>query len=111
VDANDAPGRSCPVTYRYSPTVFRRPAEIEAETLYVIGALYGNPFALDAIDELAAGEQAVPTLVFNGDFNWFEVDPEGFAGLNARVLAHAAIRGNVETELATDDERAGCTTA
>lgn len=108
MDANDAPGRSCPVTYRYSPTVFRRPAEIEAETLYVIGGLYGNPFALDAIDELAAGEQAVPTLVFNGDFNWFEVDPEGFARLNARVLAHAAIRGNVETELATDDERAGC---
>ena len=49
-----------------------------------------------------------PTLVFNGDFNWFDVDPDGFARLNARVLAHAALRGNVETELATDDERAGC---
>jgi len=108
VDASDAPGRSCPVTYRYSPTVFQRPAEIEAETLYVIGGLYGNPFALDAVDELAAGEQVFPTLVFNGDFNWFNVDAEGFAQLNARVLAHVALRGNVETELATDDERAGC---
>jgi hypothetical protein len=108
VDANDAPGRSCPVAYRYSPADFRRPAEIEAEALYVIGGLYGNPFALDAILDLASQETPRPTLVFNGDFNWFDVDPDGFGRLNARVLAHAALRGNVETELATDDERAGC---
>ena len=108
MDANDAPGRSCPAGYRYSPAVFRRPAEIEAETLYVIGGLYGNSFALDAILDLASQETPRPTLVFNGDFNWFDVDPEGFARLNTRVLAHVALRGNVETEFATDDERAGC---
>jgi len=104
----DAPGRNCPLAYRYSPGVFRRPAEIEAETLYVIGGLYGNPFALDAILALAAAEPAPPRLVFNGDFNWFDADPEGFAGLNARVLEHVALRGNVETELAADDDDAGC---
>ena len=30
----DAPGRNCPFSYRYSPDVFRRLPEIEAETLY-----------------------------------------------------------------------------
>jgi hypothetical protein len=106
--APDAPGRNCPLSYRYSPQVFRRRPEIEAETLYVIGGLYGNPFALDAIRELAAQESPAPTLVFNGDFNWFEVDPGGFAALNARVLEHVALRGNVETELAGDGDEAGC---
>jgi hypothetical protein len=104
----DAPGRNCPLAYRYSPAVFRRRPEIEAETLYVIGGLYGNPFALDAILALAAAEPVAPRLVFNGDFNWFDVDPAGFAALNARVLEHAALRGNVETELAADDDTAGC---
>jgi hypothetical protein len=102
------PGRNCPLAYRYSPEVFRRQPEIEAETLYVIGGLYGNPFALDAILALAASEPAAPRLVFNGDFNWFDADPDGFARLNARVLEHVALRGNVETELATDDDAAGC---
>jgi hypothetical protein len=106
--APDAPGRNCPLSYRYSPDVFRRAPEIEAETLYVIGGLYGNPFALDAIVELAAQESPAPTLVFNGDFNWFDVDQGGFAALNARVLEHTALRGNVETELAGDGEEAGC---
>jgi hypothetical protein len=104
----DAPGRNCPLAYRYAPEVFRRTPEIEAETLYVIGGLYGNPFALEAILALAASEPVAPRLVFNGDFNWFDVDPEGFAALNARVLEHVALRGNVETELAGDDEAAGC---
>jgi hypothetical protein len=103
-----APGRNCPLSYRYSPEVFRRPPEVEAETLYVIGGLYGNPFALDAIVELAAQESPAPMLVFNGDFNWFDVDAGGFAALNARVLEHVALRGNVETELANDDLEAGC---
>jgi hypothetical protein len=106
--SRDAPGRNCPLSYRYSPDIFRRVPEVEAETLYVIGGLYGNPFALDAILELAAQETPAPTLVFNGDFNWFDVDPGGFAALNARVLEHVALRGNVETEIANDDAAAGC---
>ena len=106
--SRDAPGRNCPLSYRYSPDVFRRSPEIEAETLYVIGGLYGNAVALDAVVDLAAQESPAPTLVFNGDFNWFDVDPGGFAALNARVLEHVALRGNVETELAADDDEAGC---
>ena len=103
-----APGRTCPLAYGYAPSVFRRPAEIEAETVYAIGGLYGNPFALEAILAAAAAEPVAPMLVFNGDFNWFDAAPEEFATLNACVLRHVALRGNVETELAGDDDAAGC---
>jgi hypothetical protein len=104
----EAPGRNCPLAYRYSPDAFRRRPEIETEALYVVGGLYGNPFALDAILGLAASEPEPPRLVFNGDFNWFDADADEFARLNARVLEHVALRGNVETELASDDDGAGC---
>jgi hypothetical protein len=48
-----------------------------------------------------------PTLIFNGDFNWFNVDAESFTTINREVLRHIALRGNVETELAADND-AGC---
>jgi hypothetical protein len=106
--ADAIPGRSCPLSYRYSPAVFKRPADLETETLYVAGGLYGNVPALDAIDALMAAEPVAPTLVFNGDFNWFNTDDGSFENINHRVLAHRALRGNVETELAGGDGMAGC---
>jgi hypothetical protein len=104
--ARTRPGRSCPRHYRYSPAVFARAADLEAQSLYIVGGLYGNPFALDAVLAMARREGA--TLVFNGDFNWFNVDPAGFEGVNEAVLQHAALRGNVETEIAGEDSGAGC---
>ncbi len=47
------PGRSCPRHYRYSPAVFARAADIKAQSLYVVGGLYGNPFALETVLALA----------------------------------------------------------
>jgi hypothetical protein len=104
--AEARPGRVCPRHYRYSAAVFARPADFEAQTLYVVGGLYGNPFALEAALALAEKENA--TLVFNGDFNWFDVDPAEFRAVNEAVLEHVALRGNVETEIAGDDSGAGC---
>jgi hypothetical protein len=100
------PGRSCPRHYRYSPAVFARAADLEAQSLYIVGGLYGNPFALETVLVMARRESA--TLVFNGDFNWFNVDPAGFKSVNETVLQHAALRGNVETEIAGEDAGAGC---
>ncbi len=100
------PGRSCPRHYRYSPAVFARTADLEAQSLYIVGGLYGNPFALEAVLAMARREGA--TLVFNGDFNWFNVDPAEFEGVNETVLQHEALRGNVETEIAGEDSGAGC---
>lgn len=103
------PGRSCPLSYRYPPASFERPAELRAETIYVIGGLYGNLPALNAIMELADAEPIKPTLIFNGDFNWFNIDSENFSAINRQVLRHVALRGNVETELgAVDGTGCGC---
>lgn len=100
------PGRSCPPHYGYSPAVFARPADLRTRSLFIVGGLYGNPFALETVLALARRENA--TLVFNGDFNWFDADPVEFQTINETVLKHAALRGNVETEIAGEDEGAGC---
>ena len=104
--ARTRPGRSCPRHYRYSPAVFARAAELRAQSLFIVGGLYGNPFALEAVLAMARREGA--TLAFNGDFNWFNVDPAEFESINETVLRHAAVRGNVETEIAGEDSGAGC---
>ena len=102
------PGRACPLHYRYSPAVLARAPGLQCDTLYVVGGLYGNPQALAAVLQLAADEPAPATLAFNGDFNWFNCAADDFAVINSAVLSHAALRGNVETELAADDDAAGC---
>ncbi len=105
------PGRACPPHYGYSPRVFARPPEIATDTLYAIGGLYGNPYALDAIEAMAAAEPVAPTRVFNGDFHWFDAEPDLYGEIQRRVVAahgNVALRGNVETEIASDDDSAGC---
>jgi hypothetical protein len=99
----------CPADYRYPPSVFARPHEFTADTLYVVGGLYGNLPALDAIEELATAERGNVAIVFNGDFHWFDAETQWFSEIAARVAKHRAIRGNVETEIArTGDIGAGC---
>jgi hypothetical protein len=86
-----------------------KPAQLEADTLYVVGGLYGNPAALAAVLERADQEPGGPaTIVFNGDFHWLDVDPDDFRTISETVLAHHATKGNVEAELAAEDETAGC---
>jgi hypothetical protein len=101
-------GRSCPLAYRYQPEALAQPPRLEADTLYVVGGLYGNPAALRALLERADHEPSgPPTIVFNGDFHWLDVDPDDFQAISETVLAHHAIKGNVEAELASDED-AGC---
>jgi hypothetical protein len=100
-------GRICPQDYAYRPAVFARTPDLKAETLYVAGGLYGNLEALAAIKAMAGSEKA--TLVFNGDFHWFDADPDWFAEIERGVAPYRALRGNVETELARGiDVGAGC---
>jgi hypothetical protein len=96
------------VSYRYSPRVFDREPEIRAEVLYVVGGLYGNVEALAALAALQSREAAPSTVVFNGDFHWFDVAPADFGAVAAFVARHPATRGNVETEIAGEDSGAGC---
>jgi hypothetical protein len=108
MSADSRPGRSCPLAYRYAPASLARDPELVADALYVVGGLYGNRPALASVLELAAAERGRTAVVFNGDFNWFNVDPDGLESVNGTVLGHIALRGNVETELSADDPTAGC---
>jgi len=104
-----AAGRVCPADYGYAPSVFDRGPDLTAETLYVVGGLYGNLEALNAIDEMVAREAVPPTIIFNGDFHWFDAEPGWFASIDDRVARHHALRGNVESEIARPaDIGAGC---
>ncbi|SFL96357.1 hypothetical protein [Marinobacter zhejiangensis] len=108
----EQPGRSCPLAYRYRPEQLgEEPEDWSEDVLYVAGGLYGNPFALDAIEAMVAAERAQGRrvrLLFNGDFNWFNAREDLFHDINRRVLRHDAMLGNVEYELANPSEAAGC---
>lgn len=107
-DDAETAGRTCPLRYRYGAQAIAKAPPRSTETLYVIGGLYGNLPALEMIEQMAASEAGPVTLCFNGDFNWFNVDDEGFRAINQRVLCHQAILGNVEAELSSDGDEAGC---
>ena len=94
-------GRVCPADYRIAPNAFTGPCEHEADVLYVVGGLYGNPFALRAVEGLMAAEDpAHRTLaVFNGDMHWFDKAAENFEAIERAAAGHVLLVGNVEAEL------------
>lgn len=105
-------GRSCPLAYRYNPaSLCNEREQVNGDVLYVVGGLYGNPYALDEIEQMALAEERQGhrvTLVFNGDFNWFNTSDGLFREINNRVLDHTVSLGNVEYELANPSAGAGC---
>jgi hypothetical protein len=102
-------GRTCPADYGYAPSVFARAPDFSSETLYVVGGLYGNLAALAALEALAAAERSRSKIVFNGDFHWFDAEPDWFAAIERGVAPHRALRGNVESEIGrAKDIGAGC---
>ena len=99
----------CPADYRYAPSALNRTPDLTAEVLYVVGGLYGNLAALGEIERMAARERGRVTIVFNGDYHWFDAEPAWFAEIERGVARHYVMRGNVETEIARgDDIGAGC---
>lgn len=108
-ETESKPGRLCPADYAYPPSVFARAPDISTDVLYVVGGLYGNLAALDAVERLAGAERLPTTIVFNGDFHWFDADAEWFGEVERHLARYPALRGNVETEIARKaDIGAGC---
>ena len=99
-------GRVCPLHYRYSPTAMAVAPALETDSLYVVGGLYGNPEALDALEALA-GDEPQAHVIFNGDCHFFDHERASFEAIQDRVLAHELTAGNVEAELA-EPSHAGC---
>ena len=99
-------GRSGPLHHRYQPEVFAAPAPddlCDLEVLYGVGGLCGNLLALQAVLDLFDRDTGRKRLVFHGDFHWFDVDAARTDEIQHGVMAHRALRGHVETELALAD--------
>lgn len=76
------------------------------ETLYVVGGLYGNFQALQALKSLVEPEALV---VFNGDIHWFDASVESFVRIEEGIADYILLNGNVEVELARQEKsEAGC---
>jgi len=105
---HDAPGRTCPLSYRYAPGAFAGAPALTADTLWIAGGLYGNRYALQALLEAYGTEPGDKALVFNGDFHWFDAEAAEFELIDEAVAGFRSIRGNVETEIAAPADGAGC---
>lgn len=131
-------GRACPIDYRIAPDAFAGEPSCVCDVLYVVGGLYGNPFALDAIDKMVeeerralrggssepanerdglSGEVGKPgasadegvLVVLNGDVHWFDKTAENFANIERRIERYLPLVGNVEAELRRQvDVGVGC---
>ncbi len=106
-------GRACPADYRITPDAFAGAPQRDCDVLYVVGGLYGNPFALAAVDDLVAGEDADADVlvVLNGDMHWFDKTAENFESLEDCVAeaGYVPLVGNVEVELRRrEDVGVGC---
>ncbi len=99
---------ACPVAYHYRPEDLAGPPAFTCTTLYVVGGMYGNPHALDAVLARASAEPAPPEIVFNGDFHYLDVDPDVFRAVDDGVRAHHPTLGNIEYALGGDDDSLGC---
>ncbi len=101
-------GRACPADYRIAQDAFVGDPQRTCDVLYVVGGLYGNPFALSAVNDLVAqeGADAKSLVVFNGDMHWFDKTAENFAQLEERVAekGYVPLVGNVEAELCRQAE-------
>ncbi len=105
-----AAGRSCPISYRYTPASLATLATTDTDVLYCAGGLYGNLFALDALERLIATETSSVAVAFNGDFHWFDAQANAFLEVETRTSRDPRfyrLRGNVETEIAADEDN-GC---
>jgi hypothetical protein len=102
-----SPGRSCPLSYRYGADAFRAPA-LPADTLWIAGGLYGNRYALAALLDAFRAEPGDKALIFNGDFHWFDAEAREFELIDEAVSGFVALRGNVESEIASPADGAGC---
>ena len=86
--------------------------DTDCDVLYVVGGLYGNVAALDALEEGIERERRHGLAVevcFNGDFNFFNASTDAWARINqgVRALGHATA-GNVEREALNGDGGCGC---
>ena len=110
---NNIAGRVCPADYHIDDQAFSGDAEYSCDVLYVVGGLYGNPFALKAVDRLLEEERARAIMagapdakiatVFNGYMHWFDKTADNFESIERAAAKYTLLIGNVEAELRRED--------
>lgn len=105
-------GRSCPIDYVLTEDMFIENEVSDYNTIYVVGGLYGNIFALEEIENIVKngrknGEKSI--LVFNGDSHWFDKCEDTFFMVEKKIMNFITMQGNVEAEMTRDtDIGVGC---
>ncbi|GMH57363.1 hypothetical protein TL16_g02357 [Triparma laevis f. inornata] len=104
---------SCPINYRTSPSLLASSPPIhEPSALYVVGGLYGNLQALQFIENLTSSHSSPPTVIYNGDFHFFDKRPKTFDSVQRSIVDSESVlatAGNVEKEIASlDSTSCGC---
>lgn len=85
----------------------KKRVDSDAEVIYVIGGLYGNPYGLREIQRMAKEESSKPLMIFNGDMHWFDVGYEDFMDIEDGAEGKKLL-GNVEFELSAPLDKADC---
>jgi len=110
----------CLDEYRTGASCHARQAATRARVLYVVGGLYGNTVALEALKHLVSEDvrrNEDVAVVFNGDFNFFNASEAQWVALNDAMRSFgsesgastAHTKGNVEMECARPAEATvGC---
>ena len=107
-------GRVCPIDYHLDEALFADEPSLHTDTLYVVGGLYGNPFALDELERMLGAEREAgrdPLVVLNGDIHWFDKTADNFLNIERRIdqPRWMPLVGNVEAELRRQvDVGVGC---
>jgi len=103
---------SCSIAHRSSPKLIAQARVQHAKTLYVVGGMYGNPQALDAIEDMLQEERGDVDVLFNGDFNFFNANLEDLDLINRRIMRfYSATAGNIEISISSEErgsEGCGC---
>eukprot|EP00967_Tisochrysis_lutea_P084367 scaffold117914_cov36-Tisochrysis_lutea.AAC.3 len=87
---------SCPMAYRLGAKRFRSCPSVQASTVFAVGGLYGNSYALSAVLRRTSRERQPSLVVMNGDFNFFNADPRWWSETNT-LIRKGVFRGDGES--------------
>lgn len=103
------PGRTLPPDYQIKEAAFQANKKLPKDTtFYIVGGLYGNPWALKALKHLLKEEEGPIHCCFNGDYHWFDFRSADFMKIEQFVQHYDRLLGNVEAECCRQEATYGC---
>ena len=97
-------GRMGADDYAIAPAEWDKEPFATCDTLYSVGGLYGNVWAMKAVMDMLEDEAGEVLVALNGDYHWFDATLESFLEIEDMVSRFTPMNGNVELELARAQE-------